>query len=145
VAQQLSDGGPAIAFQLLVYPVTDAHLATASMDENAEGYFLSKEVMVWFRGHYLGDGDRGDPRISPLLASDEALTGLPAALVVTAEYDPLRDEGEAYAERLRQAGVDATATRYDGVIHGFFSLRDMIPDGVAATTEAVTALRKALT
>jgi acetyl esterase len=145
VAQQLRDGGPAIAFQLLVYPVTDAHLGTASMDENAEGYFLSKEVMIWFRGHYLGDGDRGDPRISPLLASDEALTGLPPALVVTAQYDPLRDEGEAYAERLRQAGVDATATRYDGVIHGFFSMRDMIPDGVAATTEATTALRKALT
>ena len=145
VAQQLRDGGPAIAFQLLVYPVTDAHLASPSVDENAEGYFLEKETMEWFRGHYLGDGDRDDPRISPLAAADGALTGLPPALVITAEYDPLRDEGEAYGERLRQAGVDTTVTRYDGVIHGFFSMRDMLPDGAAAVTEAATALRKALT
>ena len=144
-AQQLRDGGPAIAFQLLVYPVTDAHLASPSMDENAEGYFLTKETMEWFRAHYLGDGDRDDPRVSPLAAPDEALVGLPPALVITAEYDPLRDEGEAYGQRLRQAGVDVTVTRYDGVIHGFFSMRDMLPDGAAAVTEASTALRKALT
>jgi acetyl esterase len=145
VAQQLRDGGPPIAFQLLVYPVCDAKLVLPSIDENAEGYFLEKATMEWFRGHYLGDGDRDDPRISPLAAADDALAGLPPALIITAEYDPLRDEGEAYGERLRQAGVDTTVTRYDGVIHGFFSMRDMLPDGAAAVTEASTALRKALT
>jgi acetyl esterase len=145
VAQQLRDSGPAVAFQLLVYPVTDAHLALPSMDENAEGYFLEKATMEWFRGHYLGDGDRDDPRISPLSATDDALAGLPPALVITAEYDPLRDEGEAYGERLRQAGVETIVTRYDGVIHGFFSMRDMLPDGAAAIDEATAALRAALT
>jgi len=145
VAQQLRDSGPAIAFQLLVYPVTDAKLVLPSMDENAEGYFLEKATMEWFRAHYLGDGDRDDPRISPLAAADDALVGLAPALVITAEYDPLRDEGEAYGERLREAGVDTTVTRYDGVIHGFFSMRDMLPDGAAAIAEATAALRKALT
>jgi acetyl esterase len=144
VAQQLRDGGPAVAFQLLVYPVTDANITTPSYDENAVGYFLEKETMEWFRGHYLGDGDRDDPRISPLVAADDALVGLPSALVITAEYDPLRDEGEAYGERLRSAGVEVTVTRYDGVIHGFFSMRDMLPDGAAAVGQAVDALRKAL-
>jgi acetyl esterase len=144
VSQQLRDSGPAIAFQLLVYPVTDAKLILPSIDENAVGYFLEKETMEWFRGHYLGDGDRDDPRISPLAAADDALAGLPPALVITAEYDPLRDEGEAYGERLRAAGVDVTVTRYDGVIHGFFSMRDMLPDGAAAVDQAIEALRKAL-
>lgn len=142
--QQLRDGGPRLAFQLLVYPVTDATLTHPSIDENAEGYFLTKESMLWFREHYLGDGDRTDPRVSPLRAPAEALAGLPPALVITAAFDPLRDEGEAYAERLRAAGVEATASRYDGVIHGFFSMSDMIPEGKAAIDEACAALRTAL-
>jgi acetyl esterase len=144
MAQQLRDGGPAIAFQLLVYPVTDAHLASPSIDENAEGYFLTKEAMEWFSHHYLGDHDPADPLVSPFCAPDAALSGLPPGLTITAEFDPLRDEGEAYAQRLRAAGVDMTATRYDGVIHGFFSMRDMVPDGGTAIDEAGAALRSAL-
>jgi acetyl esterase len=143
-AQQLRDSGPSVAFQLLVYPVTDARLGTPSMDENADGYFLTNDTMVWFVGHYVGDGDPTDVRVSPFLAADEALTGLPPALVITAEYDPLRDEGEAYGSRLRDAGVETTVTRYDGMIHGFFSLKDVLPDGGVAINEAATALRKAL-
>jgi acetyl esterase len=146
-AQQLRDTGPALRFQLLVYPVTDARLAHPSIDENADGYLLTKADIEWFRGHYLGsDWNRSaaDPRVSPLLAADEAVRGVAPALVITAEYDPLRDEGEAYAAKLRAAGVDATASRYDGMIHGFFSLGDLIPEGKAAIDEAAEALRAAL-
>jgi acetyl esterase len=151
VAQELRDAGPPIRFQLLVYPVTDTTLSHPSVDENAEGYFLTKAEMVWFRQHYLGDARGGDPRarwtdprVSPLLASDESVRGLPPALVITAEHDPLRDEGEAYAAKLRAAGGDVTATRYDGMIHGFFSLGDFIPEGKAAIDDACEALRTAL-
>jgi acetyl esterase len=142
--QQLRDSGPPVAFQLLIYPVTDATMSHPSIDENAEGYFLTKESMIWFCEHYLGDGDRTDPRVSPLHADEEALAGLPPALVITAEFDPLRDEGQAYAARLEAAGVPATASRYDSVIHGFFSMSDMIPEGKAAIDEACEALRSAL-
>ena len=144
VCQQLRDSGPRLAFQLLVYPATDGTLSHPSIDENGEGYFLTKDTMLWFRQHYLGDGDRTDPRVSPLHAPDEALVGLPPALVITAEYDPLRDEGEAYGERLRAAGVPTTVSRYDGVIHGFFAMGDLVPEGKAAIDEACAALRAAL-
>lgn len=146
VAQQLAAaGGPSLRFQLLVYPVTDATMTHPSIDENAEGYFLTKDTMTWFLDHYLGEGDDPtDPRVSPLHAPDEALAGLPPALVVTAEFDPLRDEGEAYGARLAAAGVETTVTRYDGVIHGFFSMRDLVPEGKAAIDQAGAALRSAL-
>jgi acetyl esterase len=146
LAQRLRDGGPPIRFQLLVYPAVDMTLAHPSFEENAEGYFLTKGAMLWFGHNYLGavEIDPTDPRVSPLLAAPEALAGLPPALVITAEYDPLRDEGEAYAAALRAAGVEATATRYDGVIHGFFQLPDAIPEGKAAIDEACVALRRAL-
>jgi acetyl esterase len=144
VAQQVRDDGPAVRFQLLVYPVTDVRLSHPSIDQNGDGYLLTKADMLWFRGHYVGDHGWTDPRVSPLLATDEAVRGVAPALVITAEYDPLRDEGEAYAERLREAGVAATATRYDGMIHGFFSMGDMIPEGKAAVDEAAEALRTAL-
>jgi acetyl esterase len=159
LAQRLRDTGPPIRFQLLIYPATDMTMSYPSVDENAEGYFLTKAAMIWFGGNYLGRGagddeggagDRGplieptDPRVSPLHAPADALAGLPPTLVVTAEYDPLRDEGEAYAENLRAAGVDATATRYDGVIHGFFAMPDVIPEGKAAIDEACAALRASL-
>ena len=114
-------GGPAIAFQLLLYPVTDCTGSFPSVSENGEGYLLTQADMAWFTAHYLPDGT--DPRLpdaSPLFADD--LSGLPPALVVTAEFDPLRDEGEAYAEALARAGVEVTAVRYDGLIHGFFSM-----------------------
>jgi acetyl esterase len=144
VAAALRDSDVDIRFQLLVYPVTDGTQSQPSITENAEGYFLTAEMMEWFWGHYVGVGDRLDPRCSPLHVADEALVGLPPALVITAEFDPLRDEGEAYAARLAEAGVAVTASRYDGVIHGFFSMRDLVPEGKAAVDEACAALRAAL-
>jgi len=144
-AQQLRDTGPPLRFQLLVYPVTEMHLSHPSVDENADGYFLTKADMIWFRGHYCGGEDWSDPRMSPLLAADDAVRGVPPALVITAEFDPLRDEGEAYAAKLQAAGVDARASRYDSVIHGFFSMGDLVPEGKAAIDEAAEALRAALT
>jgi acetyl esterase len=144
VAQQLRGTDAAPAFQLLVYPVTDGEMAHPSMAENAEGYFLTAPTMAWFWDHYTGAGDRTDPLASPLHAPDDALAGLAPALVITAEFDPLRDEGEAYAARLEAAGVSVTATRYDGMIHGFCSMGDMVPEGKAAIDEAAQALRAAL-
>jgi acetyl esterase/lipase len=144
VAREACAAGLELRFQLLVYPVCDGTMARPSMDENAEGYFLTRESMAWFWGHYMGDHDWTDPRASPLHAPDAALAGLAPALVVTAEYDPLRDEGEAYAARLAAAGVEVTATRYDGVIHGFFSMSDWVPEGRAALDQAGAALRAAL-
>jgi acetyl esterase len=143
-AVELRDRDVDIRFQLLIYPAVDGTMSHPSIDENADGYFLTKDTMEWFFGHYIGDGDPTHPRVSPFHLPDEALTGLPPALVITAEYDPLRDEGEAYASRLAAAGVDAKSTRYDGMIHGFFSMRDMVPEGKTAIDEACTALRNAL-
>jgi acetyl esterase len=117
-------GGPEIALQVLVYPVTDLSMSQASYVENAEGYFLTADAMRWFIDHYVPDpADRKDWWCAPLHA--ESLAGLPAAIVITAEYDPLRDEGEAYADRLREAGVPVELVRYDGAIHGFFNLVDV--------------------
>jgi acetyl esterase len=132
-----------LRFQLLVYPATDAAADTPSSRENATGYFLELDGMRWFYDHYLGPrGDRSDPRVSPLRAAD--LCGLPPALVITAEFDPLRDEGEAYAERLRAAGVPVTLTRYHGMIHGFFGMGAMLDQARTAVAEAAAALRAAL-
>lgn len=139
-----SRGGPPLAFQLLVYPVVD-HLASfPSVKENGEGYLLTGEAMEWFSRHYAGPAniDDRDPMMSPIYAAD--LAGLPPALVITAEFDPLRDEGEAYAMRLRQAGVPVQTTRYDGMIHGFFTMTKVTPRAREAIGEAVGALRMAL-
>ncbi len=134
--------GPDIDFQLLVYPVVDCTLGHPSIEENAEGYFLTKDTMAWFVAHYLGDRDPKDPSVSPLHA--DTLAGLPPALVITAELDPLRDEGEAYAAALRDAGVQVNAVRYDGQIHGFFGLAAVLDDGKHAVDLAGAALRTAL-
>lgn len=142
--QQLDDLAHPLRFQLLVYPLLDARYETASIEENAEGYFLTKEALYWFRDHYLGDGDPADPRVSPACVADDDLAGLPAGLVITAEFDPLRDEGERYAKRCQAAGVDMALSRYDGMIHGFFSMAELVPDGGAAIREAADALRAAL-
>ena len=133
-----------LRLQLLVYPVTDCSMDRPSIDENGEGYFLTKDTMAWFWDQYMGGGDRHDARCSPIDAPDDALRGVAPALVITAEYDPLRDEGEAYGARLEAAGVAVTVSRYDSMIHGFFSLGDLVPEGKAAVDEAAEALRRAL-
>jgi acetyl esterase len=116
------EGGPALAGQLLVYPMTLlGGPQQGSMVANGEGYFLTASAVAWFENKYLGRGGAAShPHASPLLAPD--LGGLPPALVITAEFDPLLDQGEAYAERLRQAGVAVTSSRYPGAIHGFFAM-----------------------
>ncbi|MBL8175434.1 MAG: alpha/beta hydrolase [Bryobacterales bacterium] len=124
--------GPPIACQALVYPVTDlSSLDTPSYIEFAEGCNLTRAMMLWFRGHYLAkEEDALHPHASPLRAPD--LGGLPPALIVTAECDPLRDEAEAYAVRLEQAGVPVLLRRFDGMIHPFFSMSGAIPQGAQA-------------
>jgi len=134
---------PGLVFQLLVYPATDLTFSSPSIDENGDGYLLTKAAMEWFTGHYLCGADPKDPRCSPLHADDTAVAATPPAHVITAEFDPLRDEGEAYAARLTEAGVAATVTRYDGQIHAFFTLPAMLPSAVPAQAEAIAALRAA--
>jgi len=142
VAQLARDnGGPALRHQLLIYPVT-AHCTqgTASYEAFADGYFLSREDMIWFWRHYAPGYDREiDWRAAPLGA--RSLAGLPPATIVTAEYDPLRDEAELYAERLRADGVPVTLLRYDGMIHAFMTLVGAIDRGRLAADEAVVGLR----
>jgi acetyl esterase len=135
-------GGPPLALQLLVYPVTDRDFSTESYVQNAEGYQLTRDSMVWYWEHYLkADADAANPYAAPLQAQD--LRNLPPALVITAEYDPLRDEGEAYAHRLEAAGVSTTCTRYDGMIHGFFGMAAAINKGKQAIAQASAALKEA--
>ncbi len=133
--------GPTIAFQLLVYPVTDARCDSPSHAENGVGYLLTSAGMRWFWDHYLGDrpGAGDDHLASPLQAPD--LSGLPPALVITAEYDPLRDEGEAYAQRLAEAGVEVRCSRYDGMLHGFFGMGLLFEEAGHAVDEAAAAVR----
>lgn len=136
-------GGPPLAAQLLVYPVTDHSFDTPSYRENGQDYFLTTDMMVWFWDHYLrSEEDGDDPLASPLRAPD--LSGLPPAVVVTAEYDPLRDEGEAFAQRLEEAGVPVTRKRHDGQIHGFFTMLGVMDAGRQAVEDAGKALRQAL-
>jgi acetyl esterase len=137
-----ANGGPRIGFQLLVYPVTHHNYDTRSYKDNADGYLLTKESMVWFWDHYLRTpADGKDPKASPLLAKD--LNGLPPALVITAEFDPLRDEGEAYVAALRKAGVKVDHKRYDGQIHGFYA-NAAIDDGRTVVLQGAAALKAAL-
>ncbi len=135
-------GGPRLAFQLLLYPVLDHHFDTPSYRENATGYHLTRAAMIWSWRHYLSSQHDGAlTYASPLRADD--LSGLPAALVMTAEYDPLRDEGEAYAERLRAARVPVTLKRYDGLIHGFARRTNVLDRARDALQDAADALRVA--
>ncbi len=136
-------GGPEISFQLLIYPGVDAATQHPSVEENAEAPILTRDHMIWFRDHYLQGADLGrDPRVSPIRA--DSLEGLPPALVQTAECDPLRDEGMAYGEALRNAGVETTVTNYDGMVHAFFQLSPILDAGRRAVEEACSALRSAL-
>ena len=135
-------GGPPLGMQLLVYPVTDREFQTGSYVDNAEGYQLTRETMVWYWNQYLAnDADAGNAYAAPLQAQD--LRGLPSAVVITAEYDPLRDEGEAYAHRLEAAGVPTTRTRYPGMIHGFFGMSGAVDRGKEAIAQASAALTAA--
>jgi len=133
--------GPPIAFQLLIYPATNHAFDTTSYRDNAEGYWLSKDDMRWFWNHYLRDEeDRRNPYASPSRAGD--LSSLPPAFVITAEFDPLRDEGEAYAARLRERGVPVKVARYDGMIHDFVNIAEL-RQSRTAIDEAAAELRKA--
>ncbi|MDT7658274.1 MAG: acetyl esterase [Pseudonocardiales bacterium] len=135
-------GGPELAAQLLIYPVTDFNFGTASYQDNREGYLLTKGSMQWFWAHYLGAQDLDkDPYACPLRA--DSLVGLPPAYVATSEYDPLRDEGEAYARRLEEAGVAVTAKRFDGMLHGFFWMLAAVPSAAGVLDDMVGVLRKA--
>ena len=133
--------------QVLFYPVTDANFDTGSYGQFATGYFLRRDGMQWFWDQYTTDeAERAQITASPLRATTEQLTGLPPALVITGEADVLRDEGEAYADKLREAGVPVTAVRFQGIIHDFVMLNALRETHAAeaAITMAVTVLREAL-
>lgn len=124
MALRAREGGLPLAGQALVYPVTDRQFDTASYTRNAEGYGLTLPAMRWYWDHYLGEADGRHPESSPLRA--ESLAGVAPALVVVCEFDPLRDEGVAYAERLREAGVPVRLSEYEGMIHGFIRMQAVI-------------------
>jgi acetyl esterase len=135
-------GGPPLALQLLVYPPLDHRAATPSMRRRAEPPFFGPEDVAWCWSHYLADPAHGKSTLaSPLRASD--LRGLPPALAITAGLDPLRDEAELYAARLHEAGVPTQLVRFDGVMHGFFSLSDELDAAAEAQELAASALRRA--
>jgi acetyl esterase len=139
--------GPKIAFQVLFYPVTDAGFDTSSYTRFADGPWLTKRAMQWFWDAYLPDpAARKQPTATPLNASLDQLTGLPEALVVVAENDVLRDEGEAYARMLSNAGVRVTSIRYHGTIHDFVMLNALAdtPAARGAIAQAVCALKTTL-
>jgi acetyl esterase len=133
-------GGPAIAFQLLIYPATDQRLATPSHERNAQGFLLTRDAIDYFRRAYLpNQRDWTDWRASPLLAKSHA--NLPPALVITAGYDPLLDEGRAYAERLRAAGVRVDYREYPDMVHGFILFGGVLDTAKVAVADCCAALR----
>ena len=135
-------GGPAISFQLLIYPATDQRLGHPSIDGNGEGYLLTKKSMIYFRGHYLPcEQDWLDPRASPLLA--KRLAGLPPAYVMTAGFDPLLDEGRAYAEKLKKDGVPTEYREYSDMVHGFVTMGRVLDTANSALADCARALRAA--
>jgi acetyl esterase/lipase len=139
--------GPKLAYQVLFIPATDASVDTASYHKFGTGRFLARAFMKYGWDLYVpGEEARNSPYVSPLRASNEELKGLPPALVITAENDPLRDEGEAYARKLKDAGVVVTSTRYDGMIHDFVLLNAIheVPGVQAALAQASDAIREAL-
>lgn len=136
-------GGPQICLQILVYPVTNYAFNTQSYISNAEGFMVTREMMKWFWDQYLESREVADhPYVSPLRAAD--LCNLPPALVITAAYDPLCDEGEAYAAKLQQAGVEVKYIRYEGMIHGFFRMTSRLDKAKEALDEVAKALKELL-
>ncbi|VXC11071.1 Acetyl esterase [Pseudomonas sp. 8AS] len=141
--QALRQGGPRIAYQCLFYPVTDLRCASPSYEAFADGYLLSRTMMLWCRDQYLKNLDQSHEALaSPLLSND--LEGLPPTTLISAEYDPLRDEGEAFAERLRDAGVAVRLQRATGMIHGFVSFAPLVEGAATALEQAASDLRHAL-
>ena len=139
--------GPAIKLQVLLWPVTDANFETGSYQELAEGRFLTRNMMIWFWDNYLPDKEmRKEMHASPLRATLDQLRGLPPALIQTAENDVLRDEGEAYARKLDEAGVNVTLTRYGGLIHDYGLLNPLaeVPAVKTALLQAASVIRNAL-
>jgi acetyl esterase len=145
VSQMARDrGGPQIKFQLLIYPATDwAHEYASQREFTEDGYILSRADMVWFYGHYMNsDADRTNPYLSPGCAKN--LAGLPSAFVTTCAVDPLRDEGEAYAEALKKAGVTVKSKRYPGVCHGFMMMPGVVDAAKAGIADCCAELRNAI-
>lgn len=141
--QARDERGPSIALQVLLYPVTDVAGETRSYRDFADGYLLTREGMRWFIAHYLNAADQAaDWRASPMRAP--SLAGLPPALMVTAGFDPLRDEGEAYAQRLGDADVRVDSVRYGGMIHGFVPMGRLIDTGNRAVSHIAASLRQTL-
>ncbi|WP_019042859.1 alpha/beta hydrolase, partial [Comamonas testosteroni] len=145
VTQQLRDAGIALAAQFLIYPAVDHAAAEyASAEQNAKGYFLEAETMAWFYNHYAGTSpDALDPRLAPLQA--KSLANLPSAVIVNAEFDPLRDQGAAYAEALRAAGGQAELIEGAGMIHGFFDMGRWSPGAQAVITHSIERFAALLT
>ncbi len=144
IAQEMQRAGePQPALQLLIYPAVDVASETASMATYADAYPLSRPIMDWFMGHYMGpDADPADPRLSPNKTED--LTGLAPAVVITAGFDPLVDQGEAYAKRLQAAGVAVRYRCYDGLAHGFTAFTGAVPAADAACREVAGLVRETL-
>jgi len=135
-------GGPAVSFQVLIYPGVDQRMAHASIKRNGEGYLLTEKSMVYFRGHYLPNSkDWLDWRASPLLA--KSLRGLPPAFLLTAGFDPLVDEGREYAERMQKEGVKVEYKNYAGMVHGFITMGRVLDSANAALADCAQALKKA--
>ncbi|MEU6560300.1 alpha/beta hydrolase [Nocardia nova] len=132
--------GPAVAAQVLMYPMLDPTRSSESYRDNAQGYFVTDDHLRWYWAQYLGEGDGADPYAAPLLADP---SDLPPAHIATAEFDPLRDEGEAYGRRLATAGVPVEVHRYDGMFHGFMTMGDVLPETAVANERAFAALRRA--
>ena len=143
VAQMARDRAhPDLAFQLLVYPMTALDFETPSYVDNADGYLLTRDSMKWYWDQYLGASD--DPNHPYAVPSKaRSFQNLPPALVITAEFDPLRDEGETYAKNLEAAGVPTTCTRYDGMIHGFFAMSGAVDKAGQAVSQAAAAMKEA--
>ncbi len=143
VSQMARDaGGPTLIYAALIYPAVDMTAKGGSLDDNATGYFLETEGMEWFMSHYLSMGQRADVLASPLL--HPSLSGLPPCFIATCEYDPLRDEGEAYGEALREQGVEAENKRYDGLIHGIANMTGVLDGGRTLIADVAAHLRGAL-
>lgn len=143
-ALQARDNGiPDVVFQLLMYPMLDPATDSGSYTDNAEGFFTTAAHLRWYWQQYLNsEADKANPYANPMVAD---LSGLPPAYIATAEFDPLRDEGEAYGQRLRDAGIEAEIHRWNGTVHGFMSMAFHLRETQRANTSAFAALRKALT